>query len=554
MAFNARAIWELHSGGSNNNGGAFNPANANFATDLTATSANTASPVVSSASYNFAAGDVGGWLFVQSGTNWIPGWYKISSVASNQATLDASVGAAILYAGGVPIGVNSTAGCATTASPTGGVWGVDYSQADAARITFTDAVIGGTTTQFTSAGNPVGKNFVGNHIRFTSGTGWTVQTVEVVSTSGTTATCDKSLGTGASTGGNGNLGGALATWAQAESLRIASNGLFIKAGTYNISTGITTAATSNSLPNVCPDWTLGYTTTRLDGGIATITATANITMLTISANNSAFGGIVLDGADTAATCWSLSGLSNAERGMQFYNCGATRFATRGWIGTGSTFGGPIWVRCRVWDAKAGATSGIQFYGGYIYACEFNCVECDGISHEGTNSAGGVIFNNIFWGNTVAGKYFIKADACLGNFFVVGNTFHTSQTDHIYSAGSYQAIAAMNNVIISGGGYGMRGSVVKPPLGTINFNAFYGNTSGKYNGFSNGLNDVILTGDPCTNGTSGDLSLDNTANEGAACRAAGYPGAFPGGTTTGYRDIGAAQHQDSGGGATVGVIF
>src|SRR5689334_8551301 len=115
MAFAATTNWETQSGGSDSNGGGFDPGNASMATDLAGSSANTASPVVSSASYNFAAGDVGHWLFIQSGTNWTPGWYKIASVASNQATLDAAAGHGVLWSSPFADGVSAAAGCATTA-------------------------------------------------------------------------------------------------------------------------------------------------------------------------------------------------------------------------------------------------------------------------------------------------------------------------------------------------------------------------------------------------------------------------------------------------------
>lgn len=62
--------------------------------------------------------------------------------------------------------------------------------------------------------------------------------------------------------------------------------------------------------------------------------------------------------------------------------------------------------------------------------------------------------------------------------------------------------------------------------------------------------VNLTGDPFINAGSADFSLDNTTSEGAACRAAGFPGVFYGPSTTGYLDIGAVQHQDSGGAAGI----
>lgn len=61
---------------SNVNGGGFNIANANFLTDLTTDTGtgNTSSPIVSSATYTFVAGDVGAWVYVASGTDWTVGW------------------------------------------------------------------------------------------------------------------------------------------------------------------------------------------------------------------------------------------------------------------------------------------------------------------------------------------------------------------------------------------------------------------------------------------------------------------------------------------------
>ena len=46
--------------------------------------------------------------------------------------------------------------------------GTDYSQQDAAQITYTDLVIGGTNTQLTSAANPFTAAHVGNLVNVTS--------------------------------------------------------------------------------------------------------------------------------------------------------------------------------------------------------------------------------------------------------------------------------------------------------------------------------------------------------------------------------------------------
>jgi hypothetical protein len=112
----------------------------------------------------------------------------------------------------------------------------------------------------------------------------------------------------------------------------------------------------------------------------------------------------------------------------------------------------------------------------------------------------------------------------------------------------------NNIITNNGGYGIffNQSPVQPAqIPEFRNNAFRSNTSGNYNHSISGLGDIALTGDPFMNAAAGDFSLNNTAGAGAAARAAGYPGVFPGGLTTGYLDIGAAQHQDPAGGGGAG---
>lgn len=80
-------------------------------------------------------------------------------------------------------------------------------------------------------------------------------------------------------------------------------------------------------------------------------------------------------------------------------------------------------------------------------------------------------------------------------------------------------------------------------GFINRNFFYNNTT-NVEKFSMGAQDVQLSASPYVNSAGNDWSLNTTAGGGAAVRAAGFPGAFRGLSTTGYRDGGAVQHQDS----------
>src|ERR1043166_3965216 len=114
MALAAATIWDVRTTGDDtNNGGAFDPSQtAGMFTDGAATSATSAAPVFTSASYNFVAGDAGAWLFIASGTNWIAGWYHIDSVASNAATLNGTIGSAVVGSANVPGTASTVQGCA----------------------------------------------------------------------------------------------------------------------------------------------------------------------------------------------------------------------------------------------------------------------------------------------------------------------------------------------------------------------------------------------------------------------------------------------------------
>ncbi len=107
-------------------------------------------------------------------------------------------------------GNDTNGGCFITGSS-----GTDFSQQNAAQVAYTDLVIDPVTnTNITSVGNPFGATDVGNCIRITGGTGFTTGLYYVVSVTTLVATLDRAVGTTSSTGGTGNLGGALATLTQ----------------------------------------------------------------------------------------------------------------------------------------------------------------------------------------------------------------------------------------------------------------------------------------------------------------------------------------------------
>lgn len=319
MGIAAGCILEINSAAtaSNVNSGLFNPNNANMIADFTTdtNTANTNSPVVSSATYTFVAGDVGHWFFVKSGTNWTSGWYPIASVTGGKATLSAAVGAASQIVANLYT-TNTVAGCATVGTPTNGVGTIDYTRSTAAAFARTDLVIA-TTTTLTSAAIPFSKIEVGNHIHVTAGTGFTVGWYEIVSVTGVTATVDRVCGTLASTGGTGKVGGALSLGSSDDAVFELMLGgatvfprMFIKGGTaitYTIGGTVSTASGSAGnaqSPVICESYVTnrgdrpkGATRPTLAQGSATFTTAARWHFYGIKFTSSGTNTLALGTAD-----------------------------------------------------------------------------------------------------------------------------------------------------------------------------------------------------------------------------------------------------------------
>lgn len=273
MAIAATTLWEMNPSATANmlNGGGFNTANANFLTNFAATSATGNAPVITTASYTFVAGDVGAWIYVSAGSNWTPGFYKITSVAAGAATVNATVGAAVQYNSTTKTWLpNTVAGCATVDSPTSGTCGVDYSQGTAAILTKTDLACTTPSTTITSATATFTNVMVGNilHITAITGAGTLVGWYEIVSyVSATSVVLDRTPAPSANgTAGTYYVGGAMDLAGSlcdsfAESL-IGGNQVFWCAGTYTQGSSIAQASTSATGQNMVRH--NGFSTVRGD--------------------------------------------------------------------------------------------------------------------------------------------------------------------------------------------------------------------------------------------------------------------------------------------------
>lgn len=275
MAIPVTSLGEIRSSATANNvnAGWFNPEATFGITDATATSATGTSPVISSATYTFVAGDDEAWVYVKSGTNWTPGFYQIASVSGGAATLRAAIGEAVQFnAVTGEWGPNTVAGCATTASPTGGTIGVDYTQQDAAILTATDLVTDAAGTTVTSAGAGFRLSMVGNGLHITAGTNWTTGWYMITSFNSTSSVViDRdSSATGSPTGGTFFVGGAMSMNSTLDDdfleTSTATNGtgscrIFVRQGTITLGESISLAAAGGTQ---APIRVIGYASIRGD--------------------------------------------------------------------------------------------------------------------------------------------------------------------------------------------------------------------------------------------------------------------------------------------------
>lgn len=424
-----------------------------------------------------------------------------------------------------------------------GATGTDWTLQDAAQYSVTDGVTAGTTT-ITSATANFGTDVVGNIMYVQGGTGsvaagWYEITAR---TNSTTITVDRSTGLTAGTGVTLKIGGALATPGLAASLMtVAGHTCYVKAGTYTITTATPGASGPVSFTAVAGLHMEGYSATRGDLGTAPVINAGSVTsavLIDCQAGFNVGASVVNMGVDgnsqtgidgfrsyTAATftkCYAQNCKQSTSR------CGFV-------LNTVATF-----VHC--WADNCG----IGFYNGgstpvIVGSRASNCTS-HGFQFQ-TSGTKQNIFDCISDHN--AGNGF---DATFGTATVYHNCTADNNTGDGFDA-SGTIIYCYNCAATNNGGYGFNtdsGSTVPKSL-LVNC-ASYSNSSGRSNSSSNApkadRGAITLSGVPWQDASTGDYRPDNTTNEGALLRAAGFD--IYGQTDS--RDVGAVQHADPGGGS------
>jgi hypothetical protein len=612
MAVAASVIVEMRSDAtaSSVNGGGFNPSGTGFLTDLTTDSntANTNSPVCSSASYNFVAGDVGHWLYIQSGTNWTAGWYQIASVASNKATLSAAVGEAEQITQTYIYGVNTVAGCATVGTPTNGTFTIDYSRGATALIASTDGASVNGSAVLTSATGGFTPVLCGNYLRIASGTQALVGYYEIIGyTNANTLTIDRDCANSSNmSGATFKVGGAVLpdttafTGLSASSSTISSY-FFIKSGSYTIGAGVSSVPGGNVAAKCRIE---GYGTKRADKpsksswpvlsfGANNFTTGTNVWIERVAITGTNASVLTL-GANCKLGYMAVTNTSTTASRVAITLSGATAMIhdieAQSYRGTAiSSVVDTIMSGVYVHDSDIGISTNhsLQMTYSIVAGCVTKAVDstsatrfyraenCTFYGFEDTLGTGLALAASVylqFWRNCIFYGFATVQDGSTQNFasYSDHNNYYNNDTDIADTSQwqkgpndtaldpSFSGVAQItgSTATTSGSTITQSGATFQTSGVTAGRDYLYlvsgtGITAGIY-GITSVDSETQLTLDiaPGTSATADKvwkIRVGSNFAIGTNLKAEGHPGAFAGGYSTGYVDIGAVQRQEQAGG-------
>lgn len=430
--------------------------------------------------------------------------------------------------------------------------GTDRSQSDSAFVTFNGAsptaTTSGASATITITGYTVVSGDVGNVVKITGGTNFTTGYYEItsVNTGANTWTFDRTCTSGNGSGMTGRMGGGTSLIGNIVNTWVAGNTIYMTGSfTQSSSLTISTNATQSG-----PIRIIGYTSTRTDGGQATMTSGANsITLFGLQGIGYSVQNIKLvkAGGNTNVEGFLIQNARNHLINCRAESC-TTNFAFQGAINA---------IKC----VSVNGTNGFDISASGSTVLSF----CEAYNASSVTfkvdppAAGSVTFN-----------YCIAVDSAGYGFHIRDNGCATILNCTAYSCGnsgfyveSWNGTAFthtfINCISSENTGYGFIGisSAVAPRVLTYNC-ATYSNSSGATSNTTNsGL--ITLSADPFVTKTpgagTGDYDLNNTSGGGALLRQLGYPSTMGYYTaTTPLLNVGAGGFAASAGGTTTNVII
>jgi hypothetical protein len=422
--------------------------------------------------------------------------------------------------------VRTTGNSANGGAFRAGATGTDYSQQDTAQVSYTDLTVDATTnTIVTSASTPFTSAHVGNVINISSGSPWTAGYYEIMSVTSGAATLNASPAATSSTGGVGKLGGAVDHPSTIASKVVASNIVWVKSGTYSVSSAISFTAALSPPTNASPATRLsGYSTTRGDTGRALLSS------------NGFFGTVLTTGAGWYVSNFEIN-TNNSRIGITVgqystvYNCkiyGAIVFGINIQNANCVSFGNEVYG-CSGTNALA--------HGGYSI-CWGNYV------HDNTTTGISITFNsvvswNLVVNNTGSTSDGINIGGALAETVVTHNTIHGNGRHGLNFSVMTQYVPqpVQNNILSYNGGWGVifASAAGIPAMPMFDGNVYCNNTSGtRSNGNDTTVNvqnnsapyinvlDKVITVNPYVDSANNDFRLNSRVDGGLLCRGSGSP--------------------------------
>lgn len=416
--------------------------------------------------------------------------------------------------------------------------GTDRSQQAAAHVAFDGSTItattGGTSATITITGYTVVAGDVDNVLNVTGGTNFTTGRYHItsVNTGANTWTLDRNVSSGAGSGMTGNMGGALLSPAVATGAYVAGNKIWVKSGTYAMSTSSNVAAGRCTFSTITC-FMRGYQTTRGDAtGTRPIfqPSTTGVTLVTISNSGILLENLTLDGNSTGtSTGINFSSGSGTIRLSKIMGTTTTGIALGGAANTA--------IDCEITGCSGTAASSAG--GKYLF-----CTSHDNTTNGFTSSVGSLYYNCISHSNTGGTTDGFVGQNLSSGYCYVNCLSYSNGRDGFNMVGP-GACTFINCIADSNTRNGITTSG-NLTLSILNC-AFRNNTSAAIDSaVPNIVSQVNLSGDPFADAANDDFALDNTSGEGAACRGAGYPSTDLMGTITNtFNDIGPSQAENVG---------
>lgn len=396
----------------------------------------------------------------------------------------------------------------------GGAGTVDYSQADTPILSLTDLASPNSTTLTSVTGGFTALQ-VDNLIHITSGTNFTAGFYRIVTFTDTnTVILDRNPTTGAvASSGVGRVGGAVAALATIVAVVLAGNVIYLRGA-------FTTAATINPAVNGAdarPISWIGYTTTRGDGGQATITSTnaAATSIINCQGDRNIFRNLTLDGASLSTWGFLIQDFS-----VTCENCWAKGCTQHGFRFIASAVDGQA-VRCL---ATGNGVSGS--HAGFL--CQTDRVTFDRcVAHGNGGNGFASVFPTVHWiecisyGNTLSGFYL--QDGISGARMLYCTSYgNTLDGLRLTSTDVMAAPNIRHNIFAGNAGYGIRSvttdySAVDAFKVHFESNAYWNNTLGARFQVPTGLTEIALTADPFRSVSTFDFGLNTNHGGGLLVR-------------------------------------